>query len=134
MTYTAHEVKGGIFEICTTVEVTQRLRYMPYAQAGWRIYWDYHKEMEMISYSSRIFTAKFDESGVAEIHTMNADAAINYSRTTSKQVTAAMRELGLPDREIAMLKKWFTSDSKHVTAVYIGRGKWVNGATGEVIL
>lgn len=115
------------------VDVDARLHYMPYAQAGWRIFWDIHKTMEMFSYSSRIFTAKFDETGIAEIHTVNADAAINYSRTTSRQVTAAMRELGLEGNTIAKLKKFFTSDSKHVTAVYIGRGQWVDGCTGKAI-
>lgn len=115
------------------VDVDARLHYMPYAQAGWRIFWDIHKTMEMFSYSSRIFTAKFDETGISEIHTVNADAAINYSRTTSRQVTAAMRELGLEGNTIARLKKWFTSDSTHVTAVYIGRGKWVDGCTGKEI-
>ena len=115
------------------VDVDARLHYMPYAQAGWRIFWDIHKTMEMFSYSSRIFTAKFDETGISEIHTVNADAAINYSRTTSRQVTAAMRELGLEGNTIAKLKKWFTSNSKHVTAVNLGRGQWVDACTGEVI-
>ena len=133
MIYTAHEIHGGYYETYKRVEVDARLHYMPYAQAGWRVFWDIHKTMEMFSYSSRIFTAKFDETGVAEIHTVNADAAINYSRTTSRQVTAAMRELGLEGNTIAKLKKWFTSDSKHVTAVYIGRGQWVDGCNGEVI-
>lgn len=35
--------------------------------------------------------------------------------------------------EVARLKKWFTSDSEHVTAVYIGRGEWMDGCTGEAI-
>lgn len=133
MTYTAHEIHGGYYETYKCVEVDARLYYMPYAQAGWRVFWDIHKTIEMFSYSSRIFTAKFDDTGVAEIHTMEADAAINCSRTTSRQVTAAMRELGLEGATIAKLKKWFTSDSKHVTAVYTGRGEWVDGCTGEVI-
>lgn len=132
MTYTAHEIHGGYYETYKCVEVASRLRYMPYAQAGWL------REKEddyftMVSYSSRIFTAHITASGVEEISTRNADAAINYSRTTSRQVTMAMREIGLTDSTIARLKKWFTSDSKHVTAVYLGRGEWVDGCTGEVI-
>ena len=71
--------------------------------------------------------------GLEYISVRQATAAINYSRTTSRQVTAAMRELGLEGTTIAKLKKWFTSDSKHVAAVYIGRGKWVDGCNGEVI-
>lgn len=132
MTYTAHEIHGGYYETYKCVEVASRLRYMPYAQAGWL------REKEddyftMVSYSSRIFTAHITAFGVEEISTRNADAAINYSRTTSRQVTMAMREIGLTDSTIARLKKWFTSNPKHVTAVYLGRGEWVDGCTGEVI-
>ena len=129
--YIAHEIKGGIF--CRTIQVAvdSKLRYMPYAQAGWI----QAKEncFTMYSYSSKIFTAKFDDTGVSEISTCNADATINYSRTTSKQVTAAMQEIGLANDMIARLEKWFTSDSEHVTAVYIGCGEWVDACTGEVI-
>lgn len=131
MTYTAHEVLGGYYETYKHVEVASRLRYMPHAQAGWRRENDNY--FTMVSYSSRIFTAQVTAAGVEEISVRNADAAIIYSRTTSRQVTMAMRELGLTDETIARLKKWFTSDSKHVTAVYIGRGDWVDGSTGEVI-
>lgn len=131
MTYTAHEIHGGYYETYKRVEVTSRLRYMPYAQAGWRRENDTY--FTMVSYSSRIFTAQLTACGVEEISTQNADAAINHSRTTSRQVTMAMRELGLTNSTIARLKKWFTSDSEHVTAVYIGHGEWMDGRTGEVI-
>ena len=131
MTYTAHEIHGGYYETYKQVEVSARLRYMPYAQAGWRR--EKANRFTMVSYSSRIFTAQVTAFGVEEISVRNADAAINYSRTTSRQVAMAMRELGLTDTTIARLKKWFTSDSKHVTAVYIGRGDWVDACTGEVI-
>lgn len=104
---------------------------MPYAQAGWRRENDNY--FTMVSYSSRIFTAQVTAFGVEEISTRSADAAMDYSRTTSRQVTMAMRELGLTDSTIARLKKWFTSDSEHVTAVYIGRGEWLDGCTGEAI-
>lgn len=129
MTYITNEIFGDHYK---RVNVASRLRYMPYAQAGWL------REKEddyftMVSYSSRIFTAHITAFGVEEISTRNADAAINYSRTTSRQVTMAMREIGLTDSTIARLKKWFTSDSKHVTAVNLGRGEWVDGCTGEVI-
>ena len=128
--YIAHEI-NGCYETYKQVAVDSKLRYMPYAQAGWLQEKD--NCFAMFSYSSRIFTVKFDDTGVSEISTRNADAAINYSRTTSSQVSAAMQEIGLANDVIARLKKWFTSDSKHVTAVYIGRGDWIDSATGEVI-
>lgn len=130
-TYTAHEIRGGYYETYKKVEVSARLYYMPYAQAGWRREDD--NRFTMVSYSSRIFTAQVTACGVEEISVAHADAAMNYSRTTSRQVTKAMREIGLNDSTIARLKKWFTSDSKHVTAVYIGRGDWVDACTGEGI-
>ena len=131
MTYTAHEILGGYYETYKKVEVSARLRYMPYAQAGWRR--DGDNYFTMVSYSSRIFTAQITACGVEEISVRNADVAMSCSRTTSRQVTVAMREIGLTDATIARLKKWFTSDSKHVTAVYIGRGEWMDACTGKVI-
>ena len=131
MNYTAHEILGGIYEKTVKVAVDSRLRYMPYAQAGWMREDD--DRFTMYSYSSRIFTAQITACGVEEISVRDADAAINYSRTTSRQVSAAMQEIGLANDVIARLKKWFTSDPKHVTAVYIGRGQWVDACTGEVI-
>ena len=130
MTYTAHEI-NGCYETYKQVAVDAKLRYMPYAQAGWLQEKDNY--FSMFSYSSRIFTAQVSACGVEEISVQNADAAMNYSRTTSRQVSAAMREIGLTDATIARLKKWFTSDPKHVTAVYIGRGEWIEASTGEVI-
>ena len=129
--YTAHEIIGGVYEKTVKMTVDSRLRYMPYAQAGWQREDD--NSFTMFSYSSRIFTAQVTACGVEEISVRNADAAMNYSRTTSLQVSAAMREIGLTDSTIARLKKWFTGDPKHVTAVYIGRGEWIEASTGEVI-
>ena len=130
-TYTAHEILGGIYENTVKMTVDSRLRYMPYAQAGWLREDD--DRFTMVSYSSRIFTAQVSGCGVEEISVRDADAAINYSRTTSRQVSAAMQEIGLANDVIARLKKWFTSDPKHVTAVYIGRGEWMDACTGEAI-
>ena len=130
MIYTAHEI-NGIYETYKQVAVDAKLRYMPYAQAGWLQ--EKGNCFAMYSYSSRIFTVKFDDTGVAEISTCNADATINYSRTTSRQVSAAMQEIGLANDVIARLKKWFTNNPKHVTAVYIGCGQWVDACTGEEI-
>ena len=130
MIYTAHEI-NGYYETYKQVAVDAKLRYMPYAQAGWLREDD--DRFSMYSYSSRIFTAQVSACGVEEISVRNADAAINYSRTTSRQVSAAMQEIGLANDVIARLKKWFTSDPKHVTAVCIGRGEWIEASTGEVI-
>ena len=139
-TYTAHEILGGLYENTVKMTVSRRLRYMPYAQAGWRDYDVYDHNgattdhcKAMYSYSSLIFTASFDCGVLCDISTLDADAAMDCSRTTSAQVTKAMREIGLTDATIARLKKWFTSDPKHVTAVYIGRGEWIEASTGEVI-
>ena len=134
MIYTAHEQKGYF---CKDVQVfvNRKLRYMPYAQAVWRERKLGAREsaLEMYSYSSLIFTANFDCGVLCDISIRDADAYMNFSRTTSAQVTKAMREIGLTDSTIARLKKWFTGDSKHVTAVYTGRGKWVDADNGEVI-
>lgn len=143
-TYTAHEILGGLYEKTVKMTVDRRLRYAPYAQAGWidtiKRYTDNESNGKlasyckaMYSYSSLIFTATVNEKGVEEISVRNADAAINCSRTTSRQVTLAMREIGLTDSTISRLKKWFTSDPEHVTAVYIGRGEWMDACTGEVL-
>lgn len=129
MIYTAHEVHGGYYETYKCVEVDARLHYMPYAQAGWL------REKEdnyftMLSYSSRIFTAQVTAFGVEEISTRNADAAINYSRTTSRQVTAAMQELGLCGGEIAALKRFFIRGGKVACS---GSDSWWDAETGAVI-
>lgn len=135
MTYTAHEIPGGIYEKTVKMTVDSRLLYAPYSQAGWRERKLGSREsaLEMYSYSSLIFTATFDCGVLCDIPTRDAAAAINYSRTTSRQVTAAMREIGLTDSTIARLKKWFASDSEHVTAVHIGSGQWIDSCNGEVI-
>lgn len=130
ITYVAHEM-NGVYSRDKRVTLDSRLRYMPYAQAGWLH--DSYNNYIMYSYSSRVFRAEISSVGVEEISVRNCDAAMNYSRTTSRQVTMALREIGLSDSVIARLKKWFTSDSSHVTAVYIGRGEWVDGCTAEVI-
>ena len=128
--YIAHEI-NGCYETYKQVAVDAKLRYMPYAQAGWLQEKD--DCFSMFSYSSRIFTAQITACGVEEISVRVADAAMDYSRTTSRQVSAAMQEIGLANDVIARLKKWFASDPKHVTAVYIGRGEWIEASTGEVI-
>lgn len=131
MIYTAHEIHGGYYETYKKVEVSRRLYYMPYAQAGWCDLQSGELHY-MYSYSSRIFSAYTSSFGLEYISVRGADAAINYSRTTSRQVTAAMRELGLNGNEIAALKKFFTSGGE-IAVVTSDGGHWVNGDTNEVI-
>ena len=105
MTYTAHEVLGGIYENTVKMTVDRRLQNAPYAQAGWieseqiccsgRVRSVKHK---MYSYSSLVLTV-YENYNTATgelvqilVNTANADAATNCSRTTSKQVTNALRE------------------------------------------
>ena len=131
MTYTAHEIRGGYYETYKRVEVDRRLYYMPYAQAGWRD--SYSGDLHyMYSYSSRIFSAYTSSFGLEYISVRGADAAINYSRTTSKQVTAAMRELGLNVNEIAAIKKFFTNGGEIAILTHDGK-HWVNGDNCDVI-
>ena len=127
MTYTAHEVLGGIYENTVKMTVDRRLRYMPYAQAGWRdyaVYDSYDRATdrckEMYSYSSLIFTATVNANGdVIMIDTLDAAAKANYSRTTSRQVTLALRELGFSDAV--------------AQAVRLCGRDWIDTATGEVV-
>lgn len=132
MTYTAHEIYGGIYETYKRVEVTRRLRYMPYAQAGWDDYALVGERISaMYSYSSRIFKACYTKDGTLyAIDTRDAHAAINYSRTTSRQVSAAMQELGISGSEIVALKRFFTRGGK---VACVGDDSWFNAETGEVI-
>ena len=104
---------------------------MPYAQACWRDSYSGNLKY-MYSYSSRIFSAYTSSFGLEYISVRGSGAAINYSRTTSRQVSAAMRELGLNNNEIAALKKFFTNGGE--LAVLTNDGKhWVNADTCEVI-
>lgn len=131
-TYIAHEA-NGYYAKDVKVTVDSRLRYAPYSQAGWRDRLDDFGGLarEMYSYSSLIFTAHYDGTTLCEISTHGAAAAIDYSRTTSAQVTKAMRELGLTDRVIAALKRFFADGGG--TAVSLVRGDWVDASTGEII-
>ena len=131
MTYTAHEIHDGYYETCKKVEVSRRLYYMPYAQAGLCDLQSGELHV-MYSYSSHIFSAYTSSFGLEYISVRGADAAINYSRTTSRQVTAAMRELGLTGNEIAALKKFFTNGGEIAIVTHDGE-HWVNGDTCEVI-
>ena len=130
MIYTAHEQIGHFCKE-VKVSVSRKLRYMPYAPAGWRDYQSGNLHA-MFSYSSRIFDAYMSSFGLEYISVRGADAAINYSRTTSMQVTAAMRELGLNGNEISVLKKFFIDGGEIAIVTHDGK-HLVNGDNCEVI-
>lgn len=128
MMYTAHEIRGYCRKD-VKMFVNRKLKYMPYAQAGWSLE-NSGERWIMYSYSSCIFSAYVAGGKVVSIDTWRADAAINYSRTTSRQVTAAMQELGLSSSETVALKRFFTRGG---SVACIGNGSWFNGETGELI-
>lgn len=100
MTYTAHEVISGVYEKTVKMTVDRRLQYAPYAQAGWR-----------------------------NRKTVGGTAALNCSRTTSRQFTLAMRECGLSDSVTRALKSALSGGDMAVLVC----GKWILHSTGEVI-
>ena len=137
-TYTAHEILGGVYEKTVKMTVSRRLRYAPYAQAGWI---DYYSKCgtitdngkAMYSYSSLIFTATVNASGgITMIDTYDAKASADCSRTTSRQVTLALRELGFSDAVAQAIKRHISSNPSGAFVIHYGRG-WIDTATGEVI-
>lgn len=132
MTYTAHEIIGGLYEKTVKMTVDRRLRYMPYAQAGWKDYGittDHCKAM--YSYSSLIFTATLNVNGVvAMIDTCDAKASADCSRTTSRQVTLALRELGFSDAVAQAIKRYIASQPSGAAVRQCGRDVvYAGGAT-----
>ena len=139
-TYTAHEILGGLYENTVKMTVNRRLRYMPYAQAGWKDYAVYdnygittdHCEA-MYSYSSLIFTATVNVNGVVTmIDTYDAKASADCSRTTSRQVMLALRELGFSDAVVYAIKRYIASQQHGVVVRRCGRD-WVDDAAGKVV-
>ena len=113
MIYTAHEQNGYI---CKEVKVfvNRKLRYMPYAQAGWiDCVHDTEEEHIFFSYSSEIFRLQRSRKDTGDawgewiINRRFAVANMQCSRTTSIQVTFALREYGFTDKTIADIKKHF---------------------------
>lgn len=139
-TYTAHEILGGLYENTVKMTVSRRLRYAPYSQAGWRDYDVYDQNgattdhcKAMYSYFSLIFTATVNASGdVTMIDTYDAKAKANCSRTTSRQVTLALRELGFSDAVAQAIKRYIASQPRGVAVRQCGRD-WIDTATGEVV-
>ena len=115
--YIAHEI-NGCYETCKQVAVDAKLRYMPYAQAGWidRPMQNGATASDFYSYSSLIFTVYRAADGMC-ISTENAKAASNCSRTTSRQVTAALRELGLEPAEVQIVKHQLDAGGKFGLAI-----------------
>lgn len=140
MTYTAHEIFGGIYENTVKMTVSRRLRYMPYAQAGWRdyaVYDSYGRATDrcqaMYSYSSLIFTATVNVNGVVNmIDTYDAKASADCSRTTSRQVALALRELGFSDAVAQAIRHYISSNPRGVAVMLCGRD-WIDTATGDVV-
>lgn len=141
MTYTAHEVLGGIYENTVKMTVDRRLRYMPYAQAGWidTVTSDSNGKKQshyaaMYSYSSLIFTATVNENGVVDmIDTQDAKASATCSRTTSRQVTLALRELGFSDAVVKALKKYISAAAPRNVYLLLSGRDWIDSDTGEVV-
>ena len=113
MIYTAHEQIGYI---CKDVKVfvNRKLRYMPYAQAGWiDCVHDTEEEHIFFSYSSEIFRLQRSREDTGDawgewiINRRFATANMQCSRTTSRQVSCALREYGFTDKTIADIKKHF---------------------------
>lgn len=141
--YIAHEVNGGIFCRNIPVTVSRRLGGMPYAQAGWDDY-GLPAAREYVSafysYSSRVFKAcyKLGEGGTPQLYAIDArdaNAASNYSRTTSRQCIAALRELGLNDSEVRGIKRYLDKGGKCAMCESTVHGDlWLDACTGEVIV
>ena len=124
MIYTAHEQIGyRCYE--KKVFVNRKLRYMPYAQAGWiDCVHDTVEEHIFFSYSREIFRLQRRRNSASEawggwiINRRFATANMQCSRTTSRQVTCALREYGFTDKTIADIKKHFahpvTSDDLYL--------------------
>lgn len=132
MTYTAHEVISGVYEKTVKMTVDRRLRYAPYAQAGWRDRKTVggNAAAVLYSYSSKIATVWLDAHGTAyRVDTTGGTAALNCSRTTSRQFTLAMRECGLSDSVILALKPALAGGDEAVLVC----GKWILHSTGEVV-
>ena len=113
MVYTAHE-KVGCRCYDRKVFVNRKLRYMPYAQAGWiDCVHDTVEEHIFFSYSSEIFRLQRRRKdtvgawGEWIINRRFAVAGMQCSRTTSRQVTCALCEYGFTDKTIADIKKHF---------------------------
>ena len=140
-TYTAHEILGGVYEKTVKMTVDRRLRYMPSAQAGWidTVQKDGTTASDFYSYSSKIFTAfrsVVDGRQVVEgISTNDNDATSDYSRTTSRQCIAALRELGLCDKDVRGIKRYLDRGGKFALLYHYANGdqQWCDAFTGEVI-
>lgn len=98
-TYIAH-CMNGYLQRDIRVTVDERLDYAPYAQAGWCNFKD---GWYFMSYSSLVFKATRVQDS-AELIIEPMDASPYFSRTTSKQTSLALKELGYTPQEIKKIK------------------------------
>lgn len=98
--YTAH-CMNGVFQHERRVTVDERLENSPYSKAGWL---NFDNGWYLMSYDSLVFKAtRVEDSAELIIEPMNVIPSC--SRTTSKQTTMALRELGYTSQEISEIKK-----------------------------
>lgn len=82
------------------VTVDERLQDAPYSQAGWIAF---DNGWYFMSYASIVFKATRVRDS-AELIIEPMDVVPSFSRTTSKQTTIALRELGYTSQEITRIK------------------------------
>ena len=83
-TYRANCVYGDYVQKDVTVRVDRRLKYMPYAQAGYRIYMD-ESYIVLVSYETDVIAIDLTRK------IMQCTGL--YSRTTRKHIGAFLREM-----------------------------------------
>ena len=83
-TYRANCVYGGYYQKDVIVHVDRRLRYMPYAQAGYRTYAE-GKYLVLVSYETDVIAIDLDRRLMVCTGT--------YSQTTHRHIGAFLREI-----------------------------------------
>ena len=107
-TYVAH-CRKGVVQCDKIVTVDERLGNAPYSQAGWC---KFDNGWYLMSYASLVFKATRVQDS-AELIIEPMDVTPEYSRTTSKQTTLALKELGYTREEIERIKSAL-NDSKTI--------------------
>ena len=107
-TYTAH-CMNGVFQRDKRVTVDERLKNAPYSQAGWC---NFDNGWYFMSYASLVFKATRGQDS-EELIIEPMDVVPAFSRTTSKQTTLALKELGYTREEIERIKSAL-NDSKTI--------------------
>ena len=120
----------------TVVLVDEKLAKMPYAQAGWKMENGMSKNMntvvyrKMMSYDKDVFafsseleikgdSVKYKFYFVPASKYSESTAAVDYSRTTSRQVMCALREMvemyGMPADTIRKVYRALQKDEEYTT-------------------